>query len=329
MICLPHPYHNEIPSFLKPYLSSPALERLRNVDMNCGMSFTSFPRFSCVPPASRYEHSLGTALIVWHFTGDRKQTLAALFHDIATPAFSHVADFLHGDHMKQESTEKETERLITGDPVIMNQLAEDGIHPDEVCDYHLYPVADNDSPRLSADRLEYTCTNIAAYGFAAIEDVSRLYDDLHVIKNEEGQDELAFRHDECGAEFALLALKCGKIYSCDEDRYGMEYLAGIIREGIRLGIMREEDLYTGDDSVMAMLENSPLREMTGFYRHLVMVKKTDPSDPDGIIIDTKKRYIDPLGPSGRASQYNEKFRIQRDEFLNEDYAYPLKGVSHE
>ena len=37
-------------------------------------------------------------------------TVAALLHDIATPVFAHVIDFLNNDYEKQESTEAETKR---------------------------------------------------------------------------------------------------------------------------------------------------------------------------------------------------------------------------
>ena len=219
--------------------------------------------------------------------------------------------------------------MISSDPVIMAQLKKDGITLDEVSDYHIYPVADNDSPKLSADRLEYTCSNIINYGYASYDDVSRLYNDLYTGKNEEGEDELSFLHDESCAEFALLALKCGRIYSCDEDRLGMEYLARILRQALSAGILDENDLYEGDLSVMSKLEKSPLHRQAAMYRRLYRVEKTGNDDPEGVVIHTKKRYIDPLGPGGRASSANTEFKNDRDAFLDEDYSYALKGVSCE
>ena len=50
---------------------------------------------------SSLDHSVAVALIVWHFTHDKKQTLSGLFHDIATPVFKHCIDFLNGDYMNQ------------------------------------------------------------------------------------------------------------------------------------------------------------------------------------------------------------------------------------
>ena len=85
-------YHEEIPDFLLDYLRLPILERLKQVGMNCGCEYTSFPQFKILKPYSRYDHSLGVALIVWHFTRDKAQTVAGLLHDIATPVFAHVVD---------------------------------------------------------------------------------------------------------------------------------------------------------------------------------------------------------------------------------------------
>ena len=45
---------------------------------------------------------------------------------------------------------------------------------EDVADYHRYPIADNDSPRLAADRLEYTLGNLFNYGFCSPEQLREL-----------------------------------------------------------------------------------------------------------------------------------------------------------
>ncbi|MFR3922543.1 MAG: hypothetical protein ACLTYN_11880 [Dysosmobacter welbionis] len=149
-------YHPEIPEFLRRLAETPPMARLRQVGMNCGCEYTSFPRFAGWVPYSRFDHSVGVGLIVWHFTGDLRQSAAGLLHDAATPAFAHVVDFLHGDHLHQESTEARTAELIETSPELQALLKEYGLTTEDVADYHRYPIADNDSPQLSADRLEYT-----------------------------------------------------------------------------------------------------------------------------------------------------------------------------
>ena len=173
-------YKQDYPAFIEPYLASKSMQRLKGVDMNCGLQFTSHTGFSSYGPYSRYEHSVGVACIIWRFTHDKKQTLAGLFHDISTRVFSHVIDFVKKDYLVQESTEDETRQIILQDSVIMNQLLCDGISVDEVSDYHLYPIADNDSPRLSSDRLEYTLGNLLNYRKHTIKEIEKYFNDLVV-----------------------------------------------------------------------------------------------------------------------------------------------------
>ena len=144
-------YGPDIPDLIMKLAQTPEMLRLKGAGMDCGCEYTSFPVFQNVEPADRYDHSLNVARIVWHFSHDLKQTAAGLLHDIATPAFSHVVDFVHGDQLQQESTERETERIISNSSSIQQLLSEYGLKTEEVCDYHRYPLADNDIPRLSAD----------------------------------------------------------------------------------------------------------------------------------------------------------------------------------
>ncbi|WP_288750039.1 hypothetical protein [uncultured Treponema sp.] len=141
------------PDFLSKYISLPILKRLEGVGLLCGTDWT--PLFHNSFFYSRLDHSLGTALIVWNFTKDKKQTIAALLHDVSTPAFSHVSDFKNGDALTQSSTENLNAQLIENDLELLEFLKQDGIKVAEVNDYHIYPVADNEIPGLSADRLEY------------------------------------------------------------------------------------------------------------------------------------------------------------------------------
>lgn len=63
---------------------------------------------------------------------------------------------MNGDSENQESTEERTEQIIKNSKEIMSLLKRDNIKLEEVSDYHIYPIADNDTPRLSSDRFEYT-----------------------------------------------------------------------------------------------------------------------------------------------------------------------------
>ena len=81
-------YHSNIPDFLLEAAQTAAVQRLQDVGMNCGCEYTGFPQFERLERYSRYDHSMGVALILWHFTGNTEQAMSGLLHDIATPVFA-------------------------------------------------------------------------------------------------------------------------------------------------------------------------------------------------------------------------------------------------
>ena len=250
-------YHPEIPEFLRRLAETPPMARLRQVGMNCGCEYTSFPHFAGWAPYSRFDHSVGVGLIVWHFTGDLRQSAAGLLHDAATPAFAHVVDFLHGDHLHQESTEARTAELIETSPELQALLKEYGLTTEDVADYHRYPIADNDSPQLSADRLEYTLGDLRCYGFAGADALRVFYEDLTVWRDESGRPELAFRTRETACAFTQASLQTARVYVADEDRFAMQALADLLRDAVNRQVLTEDDLYRTESFVIQKLEADP------------------------------------------------------------------------
>lgn len=318
-------YSSEMPEIIRRLSGIPEMARLRHVGMNCGCQYTSFPVFRSMKEAyTRYDHSMGTAMIVWRFTHSAAQTLAAAFHDIATPCFAHVVDFMAGDHMRQESTESRTRAMIAGSAGIRSVLG--GISADDVADYHRYPIADNDPPKLSADRLEYTLGNLVNFGRRSEAQAAAVPDDLTVCVNEEGAPELAFRHADAAVDFAFGALEMGRLYASDEDRFAMETLARLLKDAVRAGIITMDDLWTTEEHVIGKLKRD--RVFLARWDHYRGYCRT--SRGTGIVIRTKKRYIDPLvANAGRVSEISGEFRRAADEFLKESQDVPLSGLSVE
>lgn len=324
-------YHGEIPGFLREAAETEVMQRLKHVGMNCGCEYTSFPLFQGCGPYSRFDHSMGTALIVWHFTEDRTQAMAGLLHDIATPVFAHVIDFLHGDHMKQESTEEGTSSLIAGSAELQLVLAAYGLTTDTVCDYHMYPVADNDSPKLSADRLEYTLGNLVNYRFAARSQARDYYQNLLARPNETGEMELQFRDRETAFSFCRGMMQCARVYVSEEDRYAMEMLAELLRDAIRSGVLTEMDLHTTEPQVIGKLKRSAeFAERWEWYCGLhQMLRAEKPGHEEAWRqIFAKKRYINPLVlGEGRVSDLSGEMKEKYTEFLEETQQAWLLGTS--
>ena len=123
------------PEWLIEYINTKELLKQRYISITCGTIYSDL--FESKYFFSSLDHSIAVALIIWHFTHDKKQTLAGLFHDIATPAFKHCIDFLNGDYKTQESTEDLTTQIISNSEDIMMLLKRDNIQISEIDDYHI------------------------------------------------------------------------------------------------------------------------------------------------------------------------------------------------
>ena len=85
----------DYPEWLNEYINTEALLKQQYISVTCGTIYSDL--FESDFFYSSLDHAIAVALIVWHFTHDKKQTLSGLFHDIATPVFKHSVDFLNGD----------------------------------------------------------------------------------------------------------------------------------------------------------------------------------------------------------------------------------------
>lgn len=232
----------DFPEFINKYVDLPILQRLSGIGLLCGTDWTPLYRNRFF--YSRLDHSVGVALILWHFTHDRAETLAGLLHDVSTPVFSHVADFRNGDALTQESTENENESMIRNDDALCAMLKSDGISIDAVADYHVYPLADNKLPRLSADRLEYMFPSGAALeGSWTLSEIAEAYGDIAICINEDGESELGFRTQRIAETYCEKTCRTGHILQLNENKLALKLLSDIVDRAIAIGLIAEKDCY--------------------------------------------------------------------------------------
>ena len=305
------------PEWLNDYIETKELLKQKYISVTCGTIYSDL--FESEFFFSSLDHSVAVALIVWHFTHDKKQTLSGLFHDIATPVFKHCVDFLNGDYMTQESTEDLTSKIIGSSKEIMDLLKRDNIKLEEVDDYHIYPVADNDTPKLSADRLEYSLSNaLLTYKLSNIDDIKEIYNDVILDKDEEGTLELSFKSKETALEFVKITSKLSIIYREDRTRYSMQLLADIIKKLNEDRLITKEDLYNMKESeVIEIIENSKYKEIFNIWKNAknVKVSKEKPKNVYFVHHGAKIRYIDPLVNKKRMSSISEEAKKEIDKNL--------------
>ncbi len=291
----------EFPEWLLEYIYTPEMLRLDGIGMSCGTLYTKV--YNDKYFYSSLTHSVAVALIIWNFTRDKKQTIAGLFHDIATPTFKHCIDFMNGDSEHQESTEERTEQIIRNSKEIMRLLTRDNIKVEEVYDYHIYPIADNDTPKLSADRFEYTLSGgLYQVKVFELKDIEEYYNNITILKNEDGIDELAFKDMKICENFIHDISKLWPRWIEDEDRLCMQFIADIVKSMNIKKYITVDDLYKfSEQEILEVIKNCDDNYIRDAFKNFQnatrdSVYKSDiPNDKIYCTsVKGKKRYINPL-----------------------------------
>lgn len=291
------------PDFLDKYLELPVLQRLKGIGLLCGTDWTTLykNRFYY----SRFDHSVGVALIIWHFTNDKAQTIAGLLHDVSTPVFSHVSDFRKGDALTQTATEAPNESIIRNDKKLLKLLQQDGLSINQVEDYHKYPIADNEIPQLSADRLEYMFpSGMALDGSWNLADIKKAYDDIIVLENEDGEPELGFKTLETAEDYCRRFCMIGHILQLNENKLTLDLLGKIMNMAVELNILQESDFMTKSEAqIIEEIEKNLGRskifaQYYKTFRTMTKIEHTNqPKNPEEyfcVNLKVKQRYINPL-----------------------------------
>lgn len=126
----------------------------------------------------------------------------------------------------------------------MKLLSKDNILIDEVCDYKIYPIADNSTPQLSADRLEYTFSSGMSFTKEwEVCDVKEMYSNLTVLFNENNIIELGFKDKEIAEKFVNGASKMWMDFQGNKDKLVMQFIADSMKIAINKKVIEEADLY--------------------------------------------------------------------------------------
>lgn len=284
--------YRNMPEFLKKYLKVPSLLRLKKVSYFCGMDYASKDIYNFTEYISRFDHSLTVALLTYKLTKNKEATLAALFHDIATPCFSHVIDYMNKDYENQESTEEYTEKIIKSDVYLMECLEEDNINVDDIINFKKHTIVDNNRPKLCADRLDgVILTGIGWTKNIDTNDITNIINDLHIFKNEYNEDEIGFKTN----DIALKVLEVSKsidIYChSNEDNYMMELLAKITKIAIDKNYIKYEDLYNYTEEILFELfkQSSDLKQLLLQFENIQLK-----DIPDIELSNVKVRILNPI-----------------------------------
>lgn len=291
-----------IPTFIKKYLDVPSLTRLKNIGYFCGIDYASKNIYNFKEYITRYDHSLSTALLTFKLTKNKIETLAALFHDIATPCFSHVIDYMNKDYENQESTEEYTSEIIKQDHKLQDYLKEDKINIEDIINFKKYSIVDNSRPKLCADRLDGIILNGIAWAKNINEsDIKEIVSDLKVYDNEDKEKELGFKTEAIALKTIKINEEIEKLYHSSEDNYMMELLADITRISIENKIITYKDLYYLDEpNLFQKIKVSKIEKLKSLLDKFENIKKNE--IPPTIINNIKIRNIIPIANNTRINK---------------------------
>ncbi len=284
----------DIPKFLEKYLQVPSLLRLKKIGYFCGMDYASKDIYDFSEYISRFDHSLTVALLTYRFTKRKKDTIAALFHDIATPCFSHVIDYMNKDYEKQESTEEYTERILMNDSIFLECLKIDKIKLEDITNFKKYSILDNDRPHLCADRLDgVILTGMGWTKNVLKSDIKLILDDLSVFKNELNEKEIGFKTLEVALRVQEISKRIDVYCHSNEDNYMMELLASIARYAIDKKYITYDDLYyMTEEDVFNLFSSKNDKKLDKLLIEFKTKKKKD--IPITQISNIKIRNLNPL-----------------------------------
>lgn len=283
-----------IPKFLEKYLSLRILTRLKKVGYFCGMDYASPHVYLFDYKISRYEHSLTTALITWKFTKNKKQTLAALFHDVSTPCFSHVIDYMNKDYENQESTEEKTEFILRNSKKLKQLLKEDNLTIDDITDFKKFTIVDNHRPKLCADRIDgIILTSLGWTKTLSMKEVPNILNSIKVMINEDNEKELGVTSNEIANKLCDLNREIDIVCHSNEDNYMMELLAEITKYAIDKEYITYDNLYEYNEDklikILYSIDDTALKILLNLFKTVTIEEISIKEIPP-----VKRRYINPL-----------------------------------
>lgn len=227
------------------------------------------------PPVTRYAHSVGAMLLVRSAGGSVEAQAAALLHDIAHTALSHVVDGVFGYVVHEDD---KMEYLDT--TPIPDILSRHGLDPEEVLEESNYPLLELDPPAVCADRLDYGIRDSVSFGFLSPEEATGIQRDLRVSRD----GTFCFASVACAKRLSEAYIQ-SDAYAWSNEVHGVLYTwaADTIRQAHALGLMKKADLWLagGDDDFWKRMTHSASPEICALAAKVhkgVEVKQTTPEE---------------------------------------------------
>ena len=262
-------------------IACPTFQRLKGIKQ-AGPSAFAFP-FKTV---TRFEHSVGVYLLLRRLGAPRREQVAGLLHDVSHTAFSHAVDFLVSS--EEQAHHEELKPVFLERPDVVEALGRLGYAPADFFDDSVYPLLERPLPWLCADRVDYFLRDSLACGVTDRETAARILGSVVAADRTLAFDDLAVAREAA----ALFDEMNRDWWASPTEAYIYNEFADALREGFRLGVLANPDLFEDDAHVLERLRaaRSPL-----IAEKLDRVRHFRPERTVGFVptVVPKTRWIDP------------------------------------
>lgn len=281
-------------------------------------------------PVTRFDHSVGAMLLVRRMGGGLTEQLAALLHDVSHTAFSHVIDYVFDGHDSQSYHEEHKEAFLRRSdvPAVLQPYGYDWR---EFLPEAAYPLLEQPSPRLCADRLDYFLRDGQDLGLARGEEVQAALAHLVVADGR-----IATDHLPTAQWLGYTFMAADEASWANFREVGLyEVTAQAIKRGFQVGAITEMDVWGTDGPLWQRLWAATDAELQALL--LLITPETefvwDEVNPT-FRVSTKLRAIDPdvLGEDGvlrPLSTLDPAFaRFRADYLQRKQGKWPMRVVPH-
>jgi HD superfamily phosphohydrolase len=303
-------------------LASRAVQRLHGVLQHGITAIVGITR-----PTTRLEHSLGAMLLVRRLGADLHEQIAALLHDVSHTAFSHVIDYVYGEHDRQGYHEEHKEAFVARSdlPEILGRRGYDWhdlIHEEN------FPLLEQPAPALCADRLDYFLRDSLELDPSAPDRVPQVLGHLTTWDRRIVVDDL-----EVARWLAYTYIACDQASWANFREVGLyEVTARAIRTALHLGIIGEVDFWGTDAELWAKLNRGADPELCAQVALVSAGTRFvwDDAAPT-FRVSTKVRTIDPAvlldGQVRPLSEVEPEFAAYREDYLTSKQGlWPMRVV---
>lgn len=163
---------------LEQLIQTTAVQRLKQIHQG-GASYLVNPIWN----VTRYEHSIGTMVLIRLMGGSLEEQIAGLLHDISHTAFSHVIDFVL-KHKNEDYHETIYEKVIYSSeiPQILKDYGYD--YRDILFNESKWTILEQPAPKLCADRVDYTLRDMYHYGYITKQEIENFLSNLTILNGE-------------------------------------------------------------------------------------------------------------------------------------------------